>query len=129
MTTTARPPQFPSRAAALLNLSDVPLFVDALDDDLATELLKAITERRDTALQVKLANVGIHEPGAITDRYRVVFWIGDGGEQMRPGAERLTTVALTAGYTDFEQIRKIIAVPLSERPERIQVLGLTRIDN
>lgn len=70
--------------------------------------------------------MGKHDPGAITDRYDVVFWCGERGDQHRPSDARLTTVALTEGYTDFEHIRNIIGTRLGTDPVHIRVEALRR---
>lgn len=42
--------------------------------------------------------------------------------------ERLKLVTLTDGYSDFEDIRKILGIPLGLKPEQIKIMALTIVE-
>lgn len=64
----------------------------------------------------------------ITDIYLVAFWVGERGSEYVPGSRREMRVALTDNYTDFEQVRELVASRANCTAEQVRVLQLTRVD-
>lgn len=43
--------------------------------------------------------------------------------------ERIKIVTLTDGYSDFEDIRKILSIPLGLQPENIKIISLIIVED
>lgn len=57
----------------------------------------------------------------ITAKYHVRFHLGD------PFMSNTTSVALSAGYTEFEDIRPMIALRVGVNAKQVTILGLTSL--